>query len=70
MAVLLQYNMNVTLSLDELIGSTGIPKDLLVQILALLVRMKILVTEETDQYDLNFKFTSKKVCSFLSTIVL
>jgi cullin 1 len=69
MAVLVQYNTNLTLSLDELIGSTGIPKDLLVPILALLVRMKILVTEETDQYDLNFKFTSKKVCSFLSTIV-
>jgi cullin 1 len=70
MVVLVQYNTNQTLSLDELISSTGIPKDLLVQILALLVKMKILVTEETDQYDLNFKFTSKKVCFFLSTIVL
>jgi cullin 1 len=62
MAILLQYNKSVSLSLEELIGSTGIQKELLVQILELLVRMKLLVNEEPDQYDLNFKFTSKKVC--------
>ena len=53
MAVLLQYNNNDTLSLSELATATAIPKDLLVQVLALLVKAKILVNEETDQYDLN-----------------
>ena len=53
MAVLLQYNNNDTLSLSELATATAIPKDLLMQVLALLVKAKILINEETDQYDLN-----------------
>lgn len=53
MAVLLQYNNNDTLSLDELVAATSIPKELLTQVLALLVKAKILVNDETDQYDLN-----------------
>ncbi|KAF8908935.1 Cullin [Gymnopilus junonius] len=53
MAVLLQYNNNDTLSLSELVTATSIPKELLSQVLALLVKAKILINDETDQYDLN-----------------
>ncbi|KAF5389228.1 hypothetical protein D9757_003461 [Collybiopsis confluens] len=53
MAVLVQYNKNDTLSLSELITATSIPKELMIQILALLVKAKILINEETHQYDLN-----------------
>ncbi|KAF5315363.1 hypothetical protein D9619_007309 [Psilocybe cf. subviscida] len=61
MAVLLQYNNNDTLSLTELVTATSIPKELLSQVLALLVKAKILVNEETEQYDLNPGFKSKKI---------
>jgi cullin 1 len=53
MAVLLQYNNNDTLSLDELVAATAISKEILTQVLLLLVKAKILINEETDQYDLN-----------------
>jgi cullin 1 len=53
MAVLLQYNRNDTLNLEELVAATSISKDILSQVLALLVKAKILINEETDQYDLN-----------------
>ncbi|KAG7447775.1 Cullin-domain-containing protein [Guyanagaster necrorhizus] len=61
MAVLVQYNRNDTLSLDELSAATAISKDILSQVLALLVKAKILVNEEKDQYDLNPGFKSKKI---------
>jgi len=61
MAVLLQFNDNDTLSLDELFAATNIQKDILKQVLALLVKAKILINEETDQYDLNPNFKSKKI---------
>ncbi|KJA24077.1 hypothetical protein HYPSUDRAFT_39219 [Hypholoma sublateritium FD-334 SS-4] len=61
MAVLLQYNSNDTLSLSELVTATSIPKELLSQVLALLVKAKILVNEEKDQFDLNPNFKSKKI---------
>ncbi|KAF7422815.1 hypothetical protein PC9H_010974 [Pleurotus ostreatus] len=61
MAILLQYNNNDTLSLSELVAATSINKDHLTQILALLVKAKILINEETDQYDLNPNFKSKKI---------
>jgi len=61
MAVLVQYNENDTLSLDELVTATGIPKELLTQVLAVLVKAKILINEEAEQYDLNPNFKSKKI---------
>ncbi|KAJ3485703.1 hypothetical protein NLI96_g4759 [Meripilus lineatus] len=61
MAVLLQYNNNDTMSLDELYNATNISKEILKQVLALLVKAKILINEETDQYDLNPNFKSKKI---------
>jgi cullin 1 len=53
MAVLLQYNNNDTLSLDELSTATNVGKDLLTQVLQPLVKSRILISDETDQYDLN-----------------
>jgi cullin 1 len=52
-AVLLQYNRNDTLSLQELQEATKISTEILGQVLALLVKAKVLVNEEKDQYDLN-----------------
>jgi len=60
-AVLVQYNDNDTLSLDELIAATNLPKDTMLQILSVLVKAKILINEEQDQYDLNPNFKSKKI---------
>ena len=53
MAVLLQYNNNDTLSLDELATATNVGKELLTQVLQPLVKSRILISDETDQYDLN-----------------
>ncbi|KDQ20808.1 hypothetical protein BOTBODRAFT_26822 [Botryobasidium botryosum FD-172 SS1] len=61
MAVLVQYNNNDTLSLDELVTATGIGKDILVQVLGVLVKAKILINEEQEQYDFNPNFKSKKI---------
>jgi cullin 1 len=52
-AVLLQYNRNDTLSLQELQEATKISVEILGQVLALLVKAKVLVNDEKDQYDLN-----------------
>ncbi|KAF7795181.1 hypothetical protein EIP86_006330 [Pleurotus ostreatoroseus] len=60
-AVLSQYNDNDTLSLDELLAATSISKDQLKQVLQTLVKPKILINDETDQYDLNPNFRSKKI---------
>ncbi|KAG1748664.1 Cullin-domain-containing protein [Suillus lakei] len=57
----LQYNKHDTLSLEELITATAISKDILSQVLTLLVKAKVLINEETDQYDLNPNFKSKKI---------
>ncbi|KAH6912447.1 ubiquitin-protein ligase [Coprinopsis sp. MPI-PUGE-AT-0042] len=61
MAVLMQYNRNDTLSLDELVAATSVSKEILTQVLAVLVKAKVLINEETDQYDLNPGFKSKKI---------
>ncbi|KAH9926075.1 Cullin family-domain-containing protein [Amylocystis lapponica] len=67
MAVLLQYNNNDTLSLDELVSATATSKDILKQVLAVLVKAKILINEEAEQYDLNPSFKSKKIRINLNT---
>ena len=53
MAVLMQYNKNDTLSLEELVAATAISKEILTQVLAVLVKAKILINDEAEQYDLN-----------------
>jgi cullin 1 len=53
MVVLLQYNNNDTLSLDELVAATGLSAETLIQVLSLLVKAKILINHEGAQYDLN-----------------
>ncbi|KAF8207656.1 Cullin-domain-containing protein [Mycena galopus ATCC 62051] len=60
-AVLLQYNRNDTLSLQELQEATKISTEILSQVLALLVKAKVLVNDEKEQYDLNPGFKSKKI---------
>jgi Cullin family len=68
MAVLLQYNNNNMLSLDELSTATNIAKDLLTQVLQPLARSCILINNETDQYDLNLSapyFFDKAIFSLL-----
>ncbi|KAF7299052.1 CULLIN-2 domain-containing protein [Mycena indigotica] len=61
MAILMQYNRNDTLSLAELETATSITKEILSQSLGILVKAKVLINEETDQYDLNPNFKSKKI---------
>ncbi|KAK0221987.1 Cullin [Armillaria fumosa] len=61
MSVLVQYNNHDTLSLSELVTATSIPKELISQVLAILVKAKILMNEESEQYDLNPGFKSKKI---------
>lgn len=61
MGVLVQYNNHDTLSLSELVTATSIPKELISQVLAILVKAKILINEESEQYDLNPGFKSKKI---------
>ncbi|KAI0726430.1 Cullin-domain-containing protein [Fomitopsis betulina] len=61
MAVLLQYNNQDTMSLDELVAATGVTKDYLKQVLGLLVKAKILISDDSDQYDYNPNFKSKKI---------
>ncbi|KAL0573787.1 ubiquitin ligase (cullin) of SCF [Marasmius crinis-equi] len=58
-------NQNTTengmMSFEELFTATSIEKDHLQQVLNILVKAKILVNEEKDQYDLNPNFKSKKI---------
>ncbi|KAF9005696.1 Cullin-domain-containing protein [Hymenopellis radicata] len=60
-SVLLQYNRHDTLSMDKLVAATSISQDILSRVLALLVKAKILINDEEDQYDLNPGFKSKKI---------
>jgi len=43
----------MTLSLEELLEATQIGKEILLQVLAVLVKAKVLINEEPEQYDLN-----------------
>lgn len=61
MAILLQYNTKDILSLEELAVSTGITKDLLPQILSVLVRTGLLINNDQEYYGLNINFKPKKV---------
>lgn len=54
MAVLVQYNDYDTLTFDELMTNTGIPVDLLKQVLAILTKARVLLNDgEGEPYDLN-----------------
>jgi len=61
MAILVQYNDNDTLSLDEIANATGLTKELLGQVMVPLIKSKILINEENEQFDLNPSFKSKKI---------
>ncbi|KAJ7263867.1 Cullin [Mycena rebaudengoi] len=60
-AVLLQYNAVDTMGLDELVAATGIERGHLAQVVGLLVKARVLVEGEEEQYDLNPGFKSKKI---------
>jgi len=53
MAVLVQFNDNDTLSLGEIENATGLSKELLNQVMVPLIKSKILINEENEQFDLN-----------------
>jgi cullin 1 len=72
MAVLLQYNTNDMLSLDGLATATNVGKDLLRQVLQPLVKSRILINDETDQYDLNLSahyFFDKAIFSLIKDLL-
>ncbi|KAH8795902.1 Cullin [Flagelloscypha sp. PMI_526] len=69
MAILLQYNQNDTLSLDELVSATSIPKHVLTHVVALLTEAKVLVSSEGEQYDLNLSFQSEKIRINLNQVI-
>jgi DNA-binding IclR family transcriptional regulator len=61
--ILLQFNGGSdSLSYQELQTGTSLNDETLKAQLAQLVKQKVL-TQEDDQYDLNLKFQSKKVCA-------
>jgi len=69
MAVLLQYNANETLSLDQLATLTNVRRDRLAQVLQPLVNARILINDMTDQYNLNpslFYFLIRLCSRFLT----
>ncbi|EGF77757.1 hypothetical protein BATDEDRAFT_13800 [Batrachochytrium dendrobatidis JAM81] len=67
MAVLLLYNTATLYTLDELLGTTGVVKDVLLPTVGLLVKAKILLVQggalgaPSSRYVLNEDFKSKKV---------
>ncbi|KAJ7263792.1 ubiquitin-protein ligase [Mycena rebaudengoi] len=68
-AVLLQYNAVDTMGLDELVAATGIERGYLAQVVGLLVKAKVLVEGEEEQYDLNPGFKSKKIRVNLNLLI-
>ncbi|KAK0234961.1 Cullin-domain-containing protein [Armillaria nabsnona] len=61
MVILLLYNDHSLLSLSELVTAASIPKEIITQVVSVLVKARILVNEESEQYSLNSNFKSKKV---------
>ncbi|KAK2465214.1 hypothetical protein APHAL10511_002568 [Amanita phalloides] len=60
-AVLLQYNTHDKLSLTELMAATSIPKGILTQVMDILLKAKVLTSDETEEYELNPGFKSRKI---------
>ncbi|KAH8825039.1 Cullin-domain-containing protein [Flagelloscypha sp. PMI_526] len=60
-AILLQFNNEDTLSLEELITATELPKEEILPVLNLLCKGKVLLDGGDHQYDLNPNFKSKKI---------
>ncbi len=64
MVILLLYNDHSLLSLSELVTATSIPKEIITQVVSVLVKARILVNEESEQYSLN---SSESVLGALSS---
>jgi cullin 1 len=62
MGVLLLYNVHDILSLKELEDGTGLPEEILSQIIALFLRAKLLLKREEDQYHLNLGMDLVLIC--------
>jgi hypothetical protein len=58
--ILLQFNESDSLSYEDLAARTAIANDLLRPNLDLLIRLKILLKEDEETYELNRKFKSPK----------
>ncbi|CAA7263364.1 unnamed protein product [Cyclocybe aegerita] len=61
MSVLLPYDASDNMSFDQLVSCTSIPQDLLLEVLAVLVKRKILVKKTLNRYALNMGFKSKTI---------
>jgi hypothetical protein len=74
MAVLLQYNNNDRLSVDKLATMVNLRKDsgLLTQVLQPLVKSRVLINDETDQYDFNPRgsYSLMRLCVLFSSKIL
>lgn len=70
--ILLQFNQSDSLSYEDLAACTAIAGELLRPNLDLLVRLKILIKEDEETYELNRKFSSpeKLKVRFLLIFVL
>ena len=55
-AILLQFNGEDTLSLEELMTATELPKEEIIPVLNLLCKGKVLLDGEDQHYDLNPTF--------------
>ncbi|PWN50392.1 putative SCF complex member Cullin 1 [Violaceomyces palustris] len=60
-AILLQYNTNDSLTLEELMSATGLNEQTIKPALAVMVKAKVLVLEGGDSYEINEDFKSKKM---------
>ncbi|KAL0058785.1 ubiquitin ligase (cullin) of SCF [Marasmius tenuissimus] len=61
MAVLVQYNRNDTMSFEEIFTATSIEKEHLKQVLNILIKAKILISDEKEQSHHGIDFKSKKI---------
>lgn len=52
-AILLQFNSQDTISLEDLMTATSLPMDIILQVLNLLCKAKVLLSDEQNEYDLN-----------------
>ncbi|TFK66160.1 Cullin-domain-containing protein [Pluteus cervinus] len=72
MAILLQYNAHESLSVGDLIKSTGIVEGYLIQVLSYLVKWNILIHDkESKRYGLNMAFTAPATrCNFYAPMTI
>ncbi|KIY67142.1 Cullin-domain-containing protein [Cylindrobasidium torrendii FP15055 ss-10] len=60
MGVLLLFNRRDSVELEEIVAETGLPKEMVLQVVVPLVRAKVILAEGT-RYDLNPDFKNRKI---------